>query len=455
MMDRKPEVLNLLVKPVGSACNLNCAYCYYLEKEKLYPESVGRFMSDELLEKFIREFFAAQASCHVRFDWHGGEPTLLGADTFRKILRWQKQYAKGRQFSNSLQTNGTLLTHEWCNFFRENSFLIGISIDGPRHVHDRYRVDKSGAATFDRVMQGVELLKTHEVEFNTLSVVNDYGSAYPLETYRFLKSIGSRYMQFSPVVERLDSAALPHELALVAPGTAEGAATASWSVGPEAYGRFLCAIFDEWVRNDVGSYFVITFDAVLAKWCGTDPANCAFADICGGGPAMEANGDVYICDHFVYPEHLLGNLGDAGLREMLTSERQLRFGRNKQDLLPGYCRACEYVPICAGECPKHRIAVTPDGEAGLNYLCPGLKLFYAHAAPYMEFMKKQYETNGSPSSVMEWARRSAEFVRKIGVPAPNDFSARRIYDPCPCGSGRKYKFCCLEKQRIIRRPGKR
>jgi len=445
MLAHKPQVLNLLVKPIGSACNLNCAYCYYLEKEKLYPAKGGRVMSDALLEKYIREFFASQESSVVRFDWHGGEPTLLETDTFRKIVRWQKHYAGGRQVVNSLQTNGTLLTHEWANFFREHGFLIGISIDGPRHIHDRYRRDKAGEPTFDRVMQGIELLKQHGVEFNTLSVVNDYGAEYGVEVYQFLKSLGSRYMQFSPVVERIASEAGPGELRLVAPEV-DGAMLAPWSVAAEAYGRFLCTIFDEWVQNDVGYCYVITFDAVLAKWCGVEPPNCAFADVCGGGPAMEANGDIYMCDHFVYPDHLLGNLNDASILDMLVSERQLHFGQNKQDALPKFCRRCEYVSICAGECPKHRISTTPDGESGLNYLCPGLKLFYEHAAPYMDFMKHQYDAGGAPASVMAWARRRLKPLAPNSV-ATIDFSAIGPYDPCPCGSGKKYKFCCLPENR--------
>ena len=451
MFDRNPQVLNLLVKPAGSECNLNCTYCYYLEKEKLYPGHDGRFMSDELLEKFIREFFASQESSVVRFDWHGGEPTLLGTDTFRKIGRWQKKYASGRQVVNSLQTNGTLLTHEWANFFREHGFLIGISIDGPRHVHNRYRLDKAGEPTFDRVIQGIELLKQHEVEFNTLSVVNDYGSEFALETYQFLKSIGSRYMQFSPVVERIDSTAGPDGLSLVAPGTSGAAGLAPWSVDADAYGRFLCDIFDEWVLNDVGHCYVITFDAVLAKWCGVEPANCAFADICGGGPAMEANGDVYMCDHFVYPEYLLGNLNSTSLTDMLVSERHLHFGMDKQDTLPAYCRRCEYVSICAGECPKHRIAKAPDGEPGLNYLCPGLKLFYDHAAPYMDYMKQQYEAGGAPSSVMDWARIRNKPLEAAANQAFPCFSSAETYAPCPCGRGQKYKFCCLPKKRPVRK----
>ena len=359
MVTAKPQILNLLVKPLGSDCNLSCTYCYYLEKDKLYPSRNSRFMSDELLEKFVREFFAAQASDIVRFDWHGGEPTLLGTDKFRSIVRWQKKYANGRQVVNSLQTNGTLLTHEWANFFREYGFLIGISIDGPQHVHDRYRRDKAGRPTFEKAMQGLELLKQHGVDFNTLSVVNDYSAAYPLETYRFLKSIGSRYMQFLPAVERIDWNAGPDGLSLVAPASAGEAVLAPWSVDAAAYGKFLCTIFDEWVRGDVGAYYVITFDAVLAKWCGIEPASCAFADQCGGGPAMEANGDVYMCDHFVYPQHLLGNLNSSTLTELLLSQRQRKFGLDKQDLLPAYCRRCAFVAICAGECPKHWIALTP------------------------------------------------------------------------------------------------
>lgn len=400
----RPESLNLLVKPVGSRCNLRCDYCYYLEKQDLYPGQAALSMPDELLEKFIREFVAAQAGPCIRFDWHGGEPTLLDTDTFRKIVRWQKRYAGGRQVANSLQTNGTLLTHEWCNFFRENHFLIGISLDGPAHVHDRYRRDAAGQPTFDRVMQGVELLQSHRVEFNTLSVVNDYSAAYPLEIYRFLKKIGSHYLQFSPVVERLLPEPGPSGRKLAPPGELAAAPLAPWAVEPASYGKFLCAIFDEWVRKDVGEYFVVTFDAVLAKRCGVEPPNCALADVCGAGPAMEASGDVFVCDHYVYPEYCLGNIRDASVASLLLSQRQYEFGRAKRTGLPKICLACEHLPVCAGECPKHRIVRAPNGEPGWNYLCPGLKPFFSHVAPYMNYMKTQLEQGDSPAKVMAWLR---------------------------------------------------
>ena len=404
MMLSRPESLNLLVKPVGSRCNLRCDYCYYLEKAGLYPDQSAMSMSDELLERFIREFIAAQSGPCIRFDWHGGEPTLLDTDTFRKIVRWQKKYAGSRQIANSLQTNGTLLTHEWCNFFHENNFLIGISLDGPAHIHDRYRRDAGGAPTFDRVMRGVELLKDHRVEFNTLSVVNDYSARYPQEVYRFFKKIGSHYMQFSPVVERILPAPGPEGQKLAPPDSGIAAKMAPWSVGPCEYGEFLCAIFDDWVLQDVGDYFVVTFDSVLAKWCGVEPPNCAFADICGNGPAMEACGDIYSCDHYVYPEYCLGNMKEKSLSSLLLSSRQIEFGQNKLAGLPEVCRKCKHCEICAGECPKHRIIRAPDGQSGLNYLCPGLKTFFEHVAPYMNYMKRQLDTDGTPSSVMAWAR---------------------------------------------------
>lgn len=399
----RPESLNLLVKPVGARCNLRCDYCYYLEKSGLYPGQSKLSMPDELLEQFVREFIGAQSGPCIRFDWHGGEPTLLDPDTFRKIVRWQKKYAGARQIANSLQTNGTLLNHEWCNFFHENGFLIGISLDGPAHVHDRYRRDAEGKPTFERVMRGVELLKSHRVEFNTLSVVSDYSALYPRETYRFFKTIGSHYLQFSPIVERTLPTTGPAGKRLASPKNEAGAVMAPWSVEPLQYGRFLSEIFDEWIQTDVGEYFVVTFDAVLAKWCGVEPPNCALADTCGNGPALEAGGDVYLCDHYVYPEYCLGNMREQRLASLLVSERQREFGRQKLTGLPAVCRRCEHLRICAGECPKHRIVQTPEGN--LNYLCPGLKQFFAHVAPYMEFMKKRLECEQSPADVMAWARR--------------------------------------------------
>lgn len=404
MISSRPISLNLLVKPVSSQCNLQCAYCYYLEKNTLYPGTTELRVSDELLERYIKEFLGAQTGSCVSFDWHGGEPTLLEVDTFRKIIRWQKHYARGRQIINSLQTNGTLLTHEWCNFFRENDFLIGISIDGPRHIHDRYRRDCGGEPTFDRVMKGIDLLKAHQVEFNTLSVVNDVNVLYPSEVYRFLKKIGSHYMQFSPVVERIRTEPGPEGMKLAPPGYEGETYLAPWSVEPLRYGKFLCEIFDEWILNDVGTYYVVTFDAVLAKWCGVELPNCVFADVCGNGPAMEACGDIYMCDHFVYPEYLLGNMNAESLESLLLSTRLQNFGQNKLAGLPKVCSDCEYIGICAGECPKNRIARTPQGERGWNYLCPGLKHFFKHVAPYMDYMKRQIDGNRAPSSVMTWAR---------------------------------------------------
>lgn len=406
MMQSRPVSLNLLVKLAGPRCNLRCDYCYYLEKSELYEERSLPTMPDQLIERFIREFIAAQSGSWIRFDWHGGEPTLLDPDIFRKILRWQKKYAGSKQIANSLQTNGTLLTHEWCNFFRENGFLIGISLDGPDHIHDRYRWDAKGKPTFHKVMRGVELLQSHQVEFNTLSVVTDYSVQYPLEIYRFFKKLGSHYMQFTPVVERVLPANGREGRKLASPKDIGNAVMAPWSVDPLFYGRFLSEIFDEWVLHDVGNYYVVNFDAVLAKWCNVAPPTCALADACGNGPVMEANGDIYICDHYVYPEYCLGNVRKHDLTSLLLSVRQLKFGKNKTAGLPKICRQCEYLPICAGECPKHRIVPTPDGM--VNYLCPGLKFLFAHTAPYMAFMKKQIENDLAPAEVMTWARNRRE-----------------------------------------------
>jgi len=382
-------------------------YCYYLEKNKLYPDRATFEMSDELLERFIKQFLAVQEGPCIRFDWHGGEPTLLDIDTFRKIVRWQKRYSGGRQIANSLQTNGTLLTHEWCNFFYENDFLIGISIDGPQHIHDRYRRDCGGGPTFDKVMTGIELLKANHVEFNTLSVVNDYNARYPQEIYRFLKNIGSHYMQFTPVVERTMHESGPDELTLVPPGNGINAKVTPWSVGPRVYGQFLCAIFDEWIIKDVGSYFVVTFDAVLAKWCGAELPNCMFAEICGNGPAMEASGDIYMCDHFVYPEYLLGNINDASLESLLLSRRQLDFGQKKLTELPQLCLHCEI--------PRHlcrRVSEAsdcPDSGRGtwMELSMPRIENIFSARVAIYGYMKKQVESNGAPSTVMAWARRAS------------------------------------------------
>ena len=425
---------HVLVKPTGPLCNLDCAYCFYLEKEKLYPSAGPWSMTDDVLESFVRQYIESQDVPTVNFAWQGGEPTLMGMDFFRKTVELQRRYANGKRVENSMQTNGVLLNDAWCEFLAAEQFLVGISIDGPRKMHDRYRVDKGGAPTFERVMKGLECLQKHHVEFNTLTCVQQYNSGYPIDVYRFLKEIGSRFIQFIPVVERMAAAAPPENPTLTSPSSQVEARVTDWSVEPRRFGKFLCAVFDEWVRRDVGCYYVQLFDVALESWLGMEPSLCVFRTTCGDAVALEHNGDLYSCDHYVYPENRLGNIMATQLRTLMRSPAQRRFGSNKLDTLPAYCRNCEVRFACAGACPKHRFMRTPDGEEGLNYLCAGYKTFLKHIDPFMRFMAAELRNERAPASVMDWIREkdSADAVRM----------RTRRNDPCPCGSGRKYKKCC-------------
>ena len=431
---------HIMTKPVGPICNLDCQYCFYLEKEKLYPEKAGSAplahwsMKDDVLESYIRQYIEAQSIPVITFAWQGGEPTLLGVDYFRKVVALERKYSNGKKIENTLQTNGVLLDDEWCEFLREAGFLVGLSIDGPRRLHDRYRVDKGGAPTFDKVMRGLRLLKKHRIEFNTLTVVQKHNSQHPLEVYRFLKEMGSGFMQFIPIVERVTQTPGPDRMTLVSPGSGAAAELSEWSVESLQYGKFLSAIFDEWVRHDVGRFFVQIFDVALESWLGMPPSLCVFRETCGSAMAMEHNGDLYSCDHFVYPSFLLGNLAEQSLGDMVRSQQQTKFGDDKRDTLPRYCRECDVRFACNGECPKHRFTLTPDGEAGLNYLCAGYKTFFHHIDPYMKFMAAELREKRAPANVMDWARR--QDLVKAGGRAPSRNG------PCPCGSGRKYKNCC-------------
>lgn len=407
----------VMLKPVGSVCNLACDYCYYLEKGKFYPEVKNHILSDELLEKFIREYLECQTMPEVLFTWHGGETLMRPLSFYKRALELQRKYARGRRIDNCIQTNGTLLTDDWCRFFRENNFLVGVSIDGPQEFHDEYRRNRQGLPSFYKVMKGIELLKKHGVEYNAMAVVNDYNVEYPLEFYRFFKEIDCRYIQFAPIVERLGQHADGTRLAApsettTAPAAAENRAAtnttppalAPFSVDPVKWGDFLSALFDEWLKEDVGTYYIQLFDATLANWVGEQPGVCSMAPACGHAGVMEFNGDVYSCDHYVFPAYKLGNIRTHTLTEMMYSPRQLQFGADKRDKLPGQCKACEYLFACNGECPKNRFAFTADGEPGLNYLCAGYKRFFRHAAPYMDFMKKELLARRPPAGVMEWAR---------------------------------------------------
>ena len=399
---------SVMAKPTGPICNLDCKYCFYLEKENLYPGKHGWAMSDEVLESYIRQYIQAQDSPTVTFAWQGGEPTLLGLEFFRRVVELEQKYANGKQIGNAFQTNGVLIDDAWAEFFSENHFLVGASIDGPRELHDCYRVNKGGQPTFDLVMKGIGFLKKHGVEFNTLTVVNRRNSCYPLEVYRFLREAGSGYMQFIPVVERTAGTAGQNGLHLISPIGKDSAEVTEWSVEPLQFGKFLCSIFDEWVRRDVGRYFVQIFDVSLESWYGIPQGLCVFRETCGSALALEHNGDLYSCDHYVYPENKLGNIMEAPFKSLAGSPPQREFGGAKRDSLPRYCRECEVRFACNGECPKHRFLQSPDGEAGLNYLCAGYKLFFTHIDPHMRFMADELRAERAPANIMRLLGGSGE-----------------------------------------------
>jgi uncharacterized protein len=430
------HAFHIMTKPGGPICNLDCKYCFYLEKEVLYPNGPNWAMRPDVLESYIRQYINAQPTDVVYFAWQGGEPTLLGIDFFRKVVELQKQYANGKQTLNAFQTNGVLLDDAWGGFFSENKFLVGISMDGPKHLHDAYRVDKGGKGSFQRAMAGMKTLKRNGVSFNTLTSVHRANADHPLEVYRFLREQGSGHMQFIPIIERKTSQTTHDGLTLVRPTYTADAQVTEWSVGPGQYGRFLCTIFDEWVRHDVGKQFVQLFDVSLEMWFGQEPSLCVFRRECGEALAMEHNGDLYSCDHFVYPEDRLGNIMDIPLVELVGSPQQKKFGEDKKNTLPKYCQRCDVQFACNGECPKHRFLTTPEGEPGLNYLCAGYKMFFHHVGPYMRFMADQLQQKQAPANVMRW-------VAQQDAAKSADGKARRN-GMCPCGSGKKYKACCLQ-----------
>ncbi len=371
-----PMAFHIMAKPSGSDCNLHCDYCFFLKKATLYPGSDFR-MSDEVHEAYIRQLFKAHQVPSVTVAWQGGEPTLMGLDFFRHSLELQKQYARpGTRIENSFQTNGVLLNDDWCSFFRDNNFLVGLSLDGPGDLHDLYRKDRAGRGTFDRVMRGARLLQKHRVEFNVLCTVNSKNADQPLKVYRFFRDqLGAAYIQFIPIVERGNDT-----------GFQEGSVVTNRSVRPDQWGRFLVAVFDEWVRRDVGRTFVLNFDAALAGWLGMAGTVCIFGRTCGLGMALEHNGDLYSCDHFVEPDHLLGNIMDTPMIELVASARQKKFGRDKMATLSWYCRQCRFLSVCNGECPKNRLVEAPHGGPPLNYLCEGYRVFFRHADRHMTVM---------------------------------------------------------------------
>lgn len=425
---KAPPRVHVLTKPTGAICNLNCSYCFFLDKEQLYPGSRFR-MSDEVLETYIRQLIETHRTREVTVAWQGGEPTLMGIDFFRKAIAYQEKYRKpGMTFENTIQTNGTLLNDEWCEFLKENNYLVGLSIDGPRELHDANRVDKAGGPTFDRVMRGLRLLQKHGVEYNILTTVNAVNGSHPLEVYRFLRDeVKTSWIQFIPVIERVseDGSTLYQQ----------GTNVSDRSVKPEQFGNFLITIFDEWIRHDVGNVFVQTFEATLRKWMNLPSGMCVFEPTCGLGVALEHNGDLYSCDHFVEPDYRLGNIQEQHMREMVGSDRQQQFGRDKLATLPKYCLKCDVRFACNGECPKNRFLTTPDGEPGLNYLCAGYKAFFHHVDQPLRLLAELLRRNYPAEQIMPLiAAQDAAFAKAH----PND--------PCPCGSGHKFKKCHGKKQ---------
>ena len=423
-----PSRIHVLAKPTGSACNLNCSYCFYLKKELLYPGGNFR-MSDEVLENYILQLIESHRSDKVTVAWQGGEPTLMGVDFYRRAIELQEKYRRpGMTFENTLQTNGTLLNDEWCEFFRENDFLIGISIDGPRELHDAHRMDRTGAATFDRVMKGLRLLQKHRVEYNVLVTINHVNANHPLEVYQFLRDeAGATWMQFIPAIERLTEGSVTMRQ--------QGTTVSDRSVESEQWGSFLIAVFDEWVRRDVGKIFVQIFEAAVRNWVGMGSSGmCVFDPVCGHGLVLEHNGDLYSCDHFVEPAYLLGNILGQHMIDLVGSKRQRKFGRDKFDKLLLSCRQCEVRFACHGECPKNRFLTTKDGEFGLNYLCHGYKAFFQHIDKPAQIMAQLIRRGSPAEQVMqvldqEYAKQ-AEAFSKVGR-----------NEPCPCGSGLKFKKC--------------
>ena len=398
-----PVAFSTMLKPAGSACNLDCHYCYYLDKAVQYG---GRqaVMSDELLELYVKQYICANEVDTVQFCWHGGEPLLLGVDFYRRAMEFQRKYADGKRIENTLQTNGTLVDEAWCDLFASNNFLVGVSLDGPEDIHDAFRLTKGGKPTFARVMETVRMFERSGVEFNTLSVVNRRCEGRGAEIYRFFRdTVHSKYMQFLPAVEHVVDKPGFHRPLIVSPDR-EGARVAEWSVTAEGYGRFLCDVFDQWVVGDVGRYYVQMFDASLAQWCGVQPGVCSMGETCGDALVVEHNGDVYSCDHFVYPEYKLGNIAQTPLDEIYRTAKRREFGLNKRNTLPTECLRCKFYFACRGECPKHRFDRGADGSPK-NSLCEGLKIYFRHVEPYMEYMRDLLSKQQAPAWVMPFARK--------------------------------------------------
>ncbi len=445
--------LHVMAKPIGPICNLDCEYCYYLHKEELYPQTGSWRMPEETLEAYIRQYIEAQPSGaeDITFAWQGGEPTLLGIEFFQRILELQRRYTpSGRRIVNTLQTNGVLLDDDWCRFLKEHGFLIGLSIDGPADLHDRYRIDTKGRSTFRAVLQALNRLKAHQVEFNALVVVNRHNGDHGRKVYTYLRDNGVRFLQFIPLVERrgVGRHAEPPAAQTDAESRPEDFVS-SRSVLPDQWGHFLVAVFEEWMQRDVGQVFVQIFDQALAAWLGLEPSLCVFRRRCGRVLAIEHNGDLYSCDHFVEPAYHLGNILDLPIVTLANSERQQAFGEAKESTLPRYCLDCEVRFACNGECPKNRFLATPDGQPGLNYLCAGYRAFFNHIDPVMQEMATEVRA-GRPARGIMQRRRQRVPVGGNTTRRENSDRGRRSTiaaspgrnEACPCGSGQKYKRCC-------------
>ncbi|HFZ8995760.1 TPA: anaerobic sulfatase maturase [Citrobacter freundii] len=395
------RAFHAMAKPSGSDCNLHCAYCFYLEKQTLYNTVARPRMSEAMLECYVRDYIASvEPESEVAFTWQGGEPTLLGLPFYQRAVDLQKQYGAGRKITNSFQTNGVLLDDAWCEFFARHDFLIGLSLDGPENIHNEYRVTQGGRPTHKLVMRALQRLQQHGVQYNVLACVNRHSAHYPLQVYEFLVASGVKFIQFIPVVERLAAPdAQQHGLVLQSPGEACGKLT-DWSVVPEDYGRFLCAIFDKWITRDVGNVFVMNIEWAFANFVGAPGAVCHHQPTCGRSVIVEHNGDVYACDHYVYPQFRLGNLYEQNFASMLDSPRQVTFGKDKFATLPEQCRRCSVLRACWGGCPKHRFALTQEGKPGLNYLCAGLRAYFQHVPPYLKAMADLIAAGRPASDIM-------------------------------------------------------
>ncbi|WEM45515.1 anaerobic sulfatase maturase (plasmid) [Photobacterium sp. DA100] len=435
MYTKQPTSQNcyIVTKPTGAVCNLDCSYCFYLEKEKLYPDRTQNWkMDDETLEKYIIQLIEAQSSNEVTFAWQGGEPTLMGIAFFEKAVSLQAKHAGKKKVSNVIQTNGVLIDEKWCKFLKDNDFLVGISIDGPAYLHDHYRINRSGKGTYSKVVMAIEKLRRFNIPFNTLTVVSAHNVDAPLEVYRHLKELGAEHLQFIPLVERESKKSRADGLTYINPDLSSEGLLTEWSVSPQKFGKFLNTIFDTWISEDVGKIFVQMFEVALDTWFGHTPSLCIFSRQCGHSLALEANGDLYNCDHYVFPEHKLGNIHINSIKVMNSSKKAIAFGQDKELSLSQDCLDCTFRNACNGGCPKHRFALSSKGKLEQNYLCPAYKSFFHHSAPYLRLMYELYKNGEDIRSIMA--------IRKQRLLTLQDQTKRNA--PCFCGSGKKYKKCC-------------